>query len=129
MRTAKELTLWGQNRPGNLARITRALGDAGVNITAFVASEARGRSPVRLLVNNAARARAALRKLDIRFTAATVLVLNLADKPGALARAADKLAAAGVNIDYGYATAPPSGGRATIVLAVSNLARARRALG
>lgn len=129
MKTAKEFTLWGRNRPGNLARITRALSNAGVNITAFVASEARGRSPVRLIVDNGAKARAALKNLGIKFTQASVLVLNLADKPGALARAAEKLAASGVNIDYGYATAPPSGNRATIVLAVSNPAKARRALG
>lgn len=128
MKTAKEFTLWGRNRPGNLARITRALGDAGVNISAFVASESRGRSPVRILVNNDAKARAALKKQGVRFSVATVVALNLADRPGALARAAEKLAAAGVNIDYGYATAPPGGNRATIVLAVSNLAKARRAL-
>lgn len=129
MKTAKEFTIWGKNRPGNLARIGRALADAGINISALVASEARGRSPVRLVVDNGARARGVLRNLGLKFSEATVVVLYLADKPGALARAAEKLAAARVNIDYGYATAPPSGKRATIVLAVSNLRRARRALG
>lgn len=129
MKTTKEFTVWGKNRPGNLAPIARALGDAGVNISGFVASEARGRSPVRLIVDNGAKARAAIKKLGVRFSEAMVVVLHLTDKPGALARAAEKLAAARVNINYAYATAAPGASRATIVLAVSNLARARRALG
>lgn len=128
MKTVKQFTVWGQNRPGNLARITRALGDAKVNIAGIVASEARGRSPVRLVPDNAVKARAVLKELRLRFSEETVLVLNLTDKPGALARAAEKLAAARVNIDYGYATALSGANRASIVLAVNNLARARRAL-
>ncbi len=129
MKTAKEFTVWGRNRPGNLARIARAFGDAKINISALAASEARGRSPVHLIADDPAKARAVLKGLGLRFAEETVLVLNLTDKPGALGRAAQKLAAARVNINYGYATAAPGASRATIVLAVSNLARARRALG
>ena len=128
MKTAKQFTVWGQNRPGNLARITRAMGDAKVNISGIVASEARGRSPVRFIPDDAAKARAVFKELGLRFSEETVLVLSLADKPGALARAAEKLAAARVNIDYGYATALPGASRASIVLGVNNMARARLAL-
>jgi hypothetical protein len=125
---AKQITVWGQNRPGNLARICGAVAEAGVNITGLFASDGKGRSAVRLLVSNAARARAALRKAGYRVTDEPVVVLRLADKPGQLGRAAAKLARARVNIQYGYATTSPGAKRATIVLGVADAASARRAL-
>jgi hypothetical protein len=125
---AKQITVWGQNRPGNLAKITGAVAGAGVNITGLFASDAKGRSAVRLLVSNAARARAALRKAGFRVTEEACVALNLPDKPGQLARAAAKLARARVNVAYGYATVGPGAKRAHIILGVKNAAAARRAL-
>ena len=124
----KQITVWGQNKPGNLAKITGAVGSAGVNITGLHASDSKGRSAVRMLVSDAARARAALRRAGFRVTNEAVVILNVADKPGTLARAAAKLAKARVNVAYAYATVARGAGRANIVLGVSNAAAARRAL-
>ncbi len=124
---AKQITVWGQNRPGNLAKITSALAAKRVNITGLYASEVRGRSPLRLLVSNAGRAKAALKAAGFRVTEEPAVVLNLADKPGQLAKVAGKLARARINISYGYATVSPGAKRAQIVLGVSKAA-ARRAL-
>jgi hypothetical protein len=99
-----------------------------VNITGFFASDAKGRSAVRLLVSNAARARAALRKAGFRVTVEPAVVLQLTDKPGQLSRAAAKLARARVNVRYGYGTIARGAKRANIVLGVKNAAAARRAL-
>ena len=124
----KQITVWGQNRTGNLARITGTVAAAGVNIQGLFASDAKGRSAVRMIVSNAARARAALRKAGYRVTDEPAVVLRLPDKPGQLARAAAKLAKARVNVGYGYATVSGGATRACIVLGVSNAAAARRAL-
>lgn len=125
---AKQITVWGQNRPGNLSKITSAVAARGVNITGIHASDVRGRSAVRLLVSNAARARAALRTAGFRVTREPVVVVSLADKPGQLAKVAAKLARARVNIGYSYGTASRGGKRVQIVFGVSNAAAARRAL-
>lgn len=124
----KQITVWGQNRPGNLSKIASAVAARGVNITGLYASDAKGRSPVRLLVSNAARARAALRAAGFRVTEDPALVLSLPDKPGQLAKTVSKLARARVNINYAYATGSRGARRARIVLGVRNRARARRAL-
>lgn len=124
----KQITVWGRNRPGNLARITSALAEARINLSGLFASDTRGRSPVRLLVANAARARAALRKAGLRVSEEPHLVLAMRDKPGQLARISKKLARSRVNINYAYATVSPGAGRAKIVLGVGNAAAARRAL-
>jgi len=125
---AKQITVWGQNRPGNLAKIASALAAKRINITGLYASDARGRSPLRLLVSNAGRAKAALRTAGFRVTEEPAVVLSLPDKPGQLAKVARKLARARVNISYGYATVSPRAKRAQVVLGVNNAAAARRAL-
>ena len=125
---AKQITVWGRNRPGNLSKITGALAAKGVNITGLHASDVKGRSAVRLLVSNAARARAALRAKGFRVSNEPAVVISLADKPGQLAKATAKLARARVNIRYSYATVSPGARRAHIVFGVSNAAAARRAL-
>ncbi len=125
---AKQLTIWVRNRPGTLAKITAALAGKGINVTGLFASDAKGRSAVRLLVSSAARAKAALKAAGFRATEEPAVVLSLADKPGQLAKVARKLASARVNISYGYATVSPRARRARIVLGVSSAAAARRAL-
>ena len=125
---AKQITVWGHNRPGNLSRIASALAAKGVNISGIHASDVKGRSAIRLLVANAGRARAALRAAGYRVSNEPVVVVSLADKPGQLAKATAKLARARVNITYGYGTLSPGAKRAHIVLGVSNAAKARRAL-
>ncbi len=125
---AKQITVWGRNRPGNLSKITGALAAKGVNITGLHASDVKGRSAVRLLVSNAARARAALRAKGFRVSNEPAVVISLADKPGQLAKATAKLARARGNIRYSYATVSPGARRAHIVFGVSNAAAARRAL-
>ncbi len=125
---AKQITVWGQNRPGNLSKIARALAAKGVNITGLHASDVRGRSAVRLLVSHGARAKAALKAAGFRVTEEPAVVVRLADKPGQLAKVTAKLARARVNISYSYATVSPGAKRAEIVFGVSNAAAARRAL-
>ncbi len=125
---AKQITVWGHNRPGNLSKIASALAAKGVNISGLHASDVKGRSAVRLLVSNAARARAALRAAGYRVTQEPAVVVSLADKAGQLAKATAKLARARVNITYSYGTVSPGARRAHIVLGVSNAAKARRAL-
>ncbi len=125
---AKQITVSSQNKPGSLARITGALAAKGVNISGIYASDTRGRGAVRLLVSNAAKAKAALKAAGYRASEEPTVVLSLADKPGQLARVSAKLARARVNIPYAYATVSGGGKRATIVLGVSNAAAAKRAL-
>ena len=123
-----QITVWSQNRPGHLARITGALARAGVNITGLFASDAKRRSSVRLLVSSTARAKAALRKAGYRVSEEPTVMLSLPDKVGQLARVAAKLAKARINVNYGYATVGPGAKRACIVLGVGNAAKARRAI-
>lgn len=128
MSKTKQISVWTDTTPGQIARVARALAKARVNITAFTAYGARGESPIRMLVTSPAKARKVLRDLDLRVTEEDVLRLTLPDKPGTLADIAERLAQAHINIDYSYETVVKGAKRADLVLAVSDLVGATKAL-
>jgi hypothetical protein len=101
----KQFTLYLENKPGELARITRVLAGARVNIEGISVSASPDVGLVQIVANNAIAARKALAKVRVPFTVQDVAVIPLKNKPGSLSALVSKLAAAGVNISYIYATA------------------------
>ena len=103
---ATDLTIVLEDRPGELARVGEALGNAGINIEGVSAAVEGGRGIVHLLVEDAAGARAALGDQGIEVSReADALVMDIsagADQPGTLGRMARKVADAGVNIEALY---------------------------
>ena len=124
-----QLTLALESKPGVLAKISQALAGAGVNITAICAAETAGRGKIRMVVSDPARAKEALKAAKLRCGEEQAVILTLEDRPGALARVADKLAAAKINIKCAYATTGAMGGSTTVVLSVSNADKAASVLG
>jgi hypothetical protein len=124
MPKATQLVVSMQSKPGVLAQVTSVLGNAGVNIKAFLAPEVTGKGTLRLLVADLDGARAALKGARIPFKEETALILSLENKPGALKEVADLLKAAKINIKCGYCTPSREGKRAIVVLTVSNTEKA-----
>ena len=123
-----QLVLTLQSKPGVLAGISRALADARVNILSLSAAEAAGRGTIRMIVSKPTVAKRALRKARVRFVEEPAFAKRIRNKPGSLARVVEKLARARVNIRSAYATTAGRGG-ATVVITVSNAAKARRLIG
>jgi hypothetical protein len=128
MPKAKQITAWVESKPGELSRIAEALGKAKVNITAFSGWTITGESPIRLLVNSPAKAKKVLGGLGIRCTEEEILRITLPDQPGKLGEVGARLGAANINVDYGYGSVAEGGKKADIVLAVSDLAGAAKAV-
>jgi hypothetical protein len=118
-----------QNKLGTLAQLCSTLKDAGVNISAVVAPEIRGRGKVRLLVDNPDKAKDALKAAKIRFTEEEAIAIELENRPGALGEVAEKLAQAKINIKYAYATTSEGSIKATVILAVPDVAKAPELIG
>jgi hypothetical protein len=128
MSKARQVSVWVDSSPGQIARVARALARARIKITAFTCYGSGSEIPVRLLVNSPARANKVLRELDLRVTEEEVLRLTLPDKPGMLAEITERLAKAHINIDYSYAAVAKGEDQFDLVLAVSDLAGAMKVL-
>jgi hypothetical protein len=118
---ATQLNLPLDNEIGTLARLCRDLAQGGVNLLALSAPETgREVGPVRLLVPNGDLASRALSKAGYVFTADEVLFVELKNRPGALAKAVEKLARARIAIRYAYATASSRTRTTAAVVAVAD---------
>ncbi|MGH7150184.1 MAG: ACT domain-containing protein [Planctomycetota bacterium] len=105
-----------EDKPGSMAKVASTLGNAKLNITGFTVTGGTGR----FYVEDPPKAIAALQKAGIPAWTTPVLCLDLENTPGVLGRVAAAFAERGVNVDCGYAAATTTG-RATVVLAVSDL--------
>ena len=124
-KTVKELCFTTPNRVGMLSRVTRALAAAGVNLAHAWACGDGARGYFGLVTSNNARAKKALKKLGISASEKDTLLVSLPNKKGALARVADKLARAKVNITCVAATSG-SGGSVSVLISTRNNKKARR---
>src|SRR5713101_2646738 len=115
------LTVRCENRPGTLAHIAKVMGDADVNILGFLLTTSGTKGHVKLVVDDAEKAKETLEKAGLFYTEQVVLHAKLANVPGALGRFAGKLAAKKINITSGYQTIESDSRKASVVLEVSNL--------
>jgi hypothetical protein len=124
---AKDLTVVLQDRPGELARLGQATGEAGVNIQGMCAFTGEGRGIIHILVDDAKAAVARKALEDTGMGVADereVLVVDVEDRPGTLGELARTLGEAGVNIDLAYTTF----GGVKLVIASDDIDSARAAL-
>ena len=128
MAKVKQISAWVENRPGTLGAVAEALGAKKVDIRAFLAASMDGKGFVRVVVDRPAVARKVFEKQGWKTTVDELLEVQIADRPGALARVADQLGAAGINIHYGYVGTAGRAGHVSLFLAVDDPAAAQRAL-
>jgi hypothetical protein len=126
MPKAKQLSVSVENRPGALAHVARVLGDAKVNILAFLATTSGAEGTVHIVPDNVNKAKKALEGAGFSYTEADVLHVELPNVPGALGNFAGKLAAKDINISSGCQTTVKGSRKASATFAVSDLEKAAR---
>jgi len=124
----KEIILALENRPGQLAHVCKCLSDWKVNILATSVADTTDLSIIRLIVDKPGVVVKNFKESGpFTVTERDVLLIELPNRPGELAKATKKLAARRINIDYIYGTTSRKG-VATLVLAVSSPRVAAKAL-
>ena len=104
--TAEEqISAFLANKPGVVADLCAALTEHGVNIKAMTVLDTVDIGTMRMVVDDVEAAKTALKEAGAAFVVVPVIAIQLPNKPGAFARIARTLAAAGVNIEYFYVTA------------------------
>ena len=118
----RDLTLLLANRPGALADMGEALGDAGVSVEGGGAFVVNGEGVAHFLVTDAVKARDALTARGIKVSAVREVVVQRLQQsvPGQLGKLSRHMALAGVNIEVLY-----SDHEHQLILVVDDLAKGR----
>lgn len=117
-----------ENRPGALGQLARALAVRGVNIVHIAGGGAGELGYAVLSTDDDEATRAVLRSTGLTFVEGAPLMVELEDRPGALADAAERLATAGVDV-RGLLICGRREGRVEVAVTVDDVERARGALG
>jgi len=125
MQLMTQFSVFMVNKPGVLAQAAEQLAQAKVNVLAMTVMDSSEHGVLRLVAEDTEKARIALRKLNLPTTETEVLMVEMPNRPGALADVCMRFAHAHINISYAYCTTGGAGGRAR---AVFRLADTRKGL-
>ena len=117
------IIVMAKNEVGVIADISRVLADKGLNIETISAEALGDKGVVTLTTNDYDEALRALTDAGFKTVADEAIVLRLRDEPGALARVAEKLKDAGVNLQSLHIV-DRRDGHTTVALTADDRARA-----
>ena len=124
---ATELLCVIPNKPGKVAGIAKAVSKTRTNIVAmmsWLSATDPDKSYCKIITSNTPKTVQAMKKLGYEVKKYTVLIVNLPNRPGAFYPIAQKIADAGININYQYATT--GGKKGQVVLSTNNDHKAMR---
>jgi hypothetical protein len=100
---------------GKLYEVTKALGEAGVNIRALNLVETVDFGTVRLIVSDVATSQRVLKEMQVPVHMDEVLAVELEDKPGSLADFLKIIYDAAISVSHVYAIIGSASGKAIML--------------
>lgn len=123
--TARQISVFIENKPGMMVKITDALGNAGVDMRAMSLADTQDFGILRLIVDDTDKAIEALKAVGCVTSVTDVIVAELPDIPGAMTKTVRILADNGINIEYIYAfVSQQKNKKAYIVLRIKDTEKA-----
>ena len=124
----RQISIFLENKPGQLSTICRALADAEVNIVTLSLADTADFGIVRMIVDDHEKAKAVLSDRGHVVNVREVIAVCVPDRPGGMAEVMQVLDKAGANIEYSYAFAFHEGEKAVLVFRFDDNAKAENAL-
>ena len=115
-----QISVFLENRAGQLAEITRLLAQEGVDIRALSIAETSDYGLARMIVSNANQASSVLLHHGDILSMTPVYAVEVPDAPGGLAGLLALLAENDLDVEYMYSLFAHAEGKACMVLKVSN---------
>lgn len=116
----KQISIFLENAPGRLYAATQALGDAGLNLRSLSICDVSGFGVLRILVSDVDKARQVIMEKQFPARVDEVVAAEIVDTPGSLAKVLKVLMENRINVDYMYALAGTSSGKAVMVFSFSD---------
>jgi hypothetical protein len=122
----RQLSLFLENRPGQLRVPCRILGEAGIDVLTMSLADTQQFGILRLVVRDWEKAKQALEAQGVVVNVTEMLAVDVPDHPGGLAEVLEAFEKAGLGIEYMYPFA--RGPLATLLFRVEDPDRAEKAL-
>ena len=122
-----QLSVFLENRPGQLAAAVRTISEAGVNLRALSLADTKDFGLLRLIVDDIPKAKQVLSERSIVLET-PVIAARMDDVSGALDHILQLLETTQINVEYMYAFTGATAGSAYVVLRVDDAETAEKAL-
>jgi hypothetical protein len=126
MSAVKLVTVFAENKLGQMARITKVLAEAKVNIKCVTVATTEKFGVIKFLVDQCDQAFQSLKSRGFTVSLNEVLAIEVDDQPGGLYAIAECLAQKGLNVEN--ASGFVSNNRAVVLIEVKDAAQARQVL-
>jgi len=128
MEQLKQLSIFSENKPGRLTKITKVLAEEGVNILAVNIASSDGFGVIRFIVDKCEPAAQRLRQKGFTVSLNEVLAIELVDRPGGLFEVSALLSKKKINIENAYVLILGSRKKAFLIVDVNDIEKAKKLL-
>ena len=125
---AYQLSIFAQNKPGRLAKVTGILRKGKINIRAITIATSDAFGVINVLVDDPEGARSLLEGEGLTVSMKEVIAVVIEDKPGGLDRLVQLLFDKGINVENAYGFVLESRKKAVFVIDVDQLNKAQEVL-
>lgn len=115
----KQISVFVENKSGNLSDVTTLLGENGIDISAMSLADTTDFGIVRMIVSDTKKAVEILKEQGFAVKCTDVTALAVDDTPGGLAKVLEILKKEGIGIEYLYAFVGKRDKCAMVVMKIS----------
>lgn len=116
----EQISVFMENKSGRLYTLTKALGDAGIDLTMMTIADTAEFGIVRIITNQNEKALEVIKEAG--FTARSTRLIGIAvdDRPNGLSQTLLEIQECGINVEYLYSIARTEKNAALILIKVEN---------
>lgn len=101
--TVKQISVFVENKPGQLSEFTRLLEKNKIDMRALSIADTEDFGILRIIVDDPYKTVCILKEASYVCSVTPVLAVEISDRPGSLGKVLDVLGENGVNLEYTYA--------------------------
>jgi len=123
-----QVSVFAENKPGKISRITEVLSKNDINIRAITISDSGDYGIIKLLLDKPEFGNECLKNAGFASTLKSIVAIKIDDSPGGLHKAASAIAKENINIEDAYGFTIREKNQAVFVFQVEDIAHTEKIL-